>query len=55
MPELFRPKFQVGKIKSKYIITQILSYAGRYDYAVNTLIQSNRSLRTMLIENEKLV
>jgi hypothetical protein len=49
---LSRPKFQLGKIKNKYVIIDILIYAFEdYKQVYSYLFHSSNSMRTLLKEN----
>ena len=45
------PKFRLGKILSKYLIIDIISYSGFLESATQLLSQSSVSLKRLLIEN----
>jgi hypothetical protein len=49
------PKFKMGKIVSKNLIVQVLSYVETYEEILNRLLFSNRSLRCLVIENLRLI
>jgi hypothetical protein len=46
-----RPKFIVGKIVSKNLIVEVLSYAEFKEEIINRFLFTNRSLRLLVIEN----
>ena len=46
-----RPKFLLGKLKSKYHILDILGYSDYFDDACDKLKYSCRTLRKLLTEN----
>jgi hypothetical protein len=51
-----RPKYSMGRLHSKYLILDVLTYSFSDISALfNILMKSSRSLRTLLIENKHLV
>ena len=47
----FAPKFQMGKIRSKYVIMDVFSYAGEQENIMRYLSLISRKYRQMCIEN----
>ena len=45
----FSPKFNLSKIKNKYLILEILFFSGVRDEASELLLGSNRAMRKLLI------
>ena len=49
------PKFKMGKIVSKNLIVEVLSYVETFEEIINRFLFSNRSLRCLVIENLSLI
>jgi hypothetical protein len=49
------PKFKMGKIVSKNLIVEVLSYVETFEEIINRFLFSNRSLRCLAIENFSLI
>jgi hypothetical protein len=50
-----RPKFIMGKIVSKNLIVEVLSFVESLQEIINRLLFTNRSLRCLVIENLYLI
>ncbi len=50
-----KPKFKVGKIVSKYLIINILSFCYNQEEILEIMYAISQSLRLMLIENFKAI
>jgi len=49
------PKFKMGKIVSKNLIIEVLSYAETYEEIINRFLFTNNSKRSLVIENLNLI
>ena len=51
----YKPKFTLGKMKSKYLMIEMLSYSG-YNYsAIPLLYSSSKNLRQLYNENKMII
>ncbi len=53
MESKLRPKFVLGKIKSKYLILEVMFYSFFKQRGCIYLHQASKSLRMLLLENSK--
>ena len=51
----FVPKYQFGKIKSKYLITEVITYSGYRDELYHILFETSTKLRQLLIQEYQLI
>ena len=49
------PKFKMGKIVSKNLIIQVLTFVETYEEILNRLLFTTRSLRCLVVENLRLI
>ena len=54
MEYLLRPRYHLGKVTSKYLIIEILSFMHLMEHALDMMLGSSRELRGLVIRNMKI-